>query len=197
MTGSIGTGVVVGNGTVLTAAHCVASKDIKSIKINGQYLVKKIIIGDKVKSQKSLDLALLKIPLNHFKNILPIAKAKLPPPPIPVSIIGYGLAFNDQLPLDFDTRLLKRIGYNTLGTEPDTINDLYLNLEFEHVPYDSSARSGALQGDSGGPMVWNDSVVGIASKSIWISNYVNLQGPRAQNFLKAAVAKGWQIDFKN
>jgi hypothetical protein len=193
---SVGTGVVVGNGTILTAKHCVASKSPKNIRINGEYLVSEIIAGDNVVSQSSLDLALLKIPTNHFKNILPIAKVKLPPPPIPISIIGYGLAFKSDLPLDYDTTTLKRIGKNVIGDSQNSINDLYLNIEFDHVPYDPVARSGGLPGDSGGPMLWNDLVVGIASKSIFLSSYVNLSGPRAKNFLSNAVSKGWQIQFK-
>lgn len=195
-TETVGTGVVVGNGTILTAEHCVPSKNSQSIKINGEYLVSEIIGGDNVISASSLDLALLKIPLNRLKSILPIAKSQLPSPPIPISIIGYGLAFKEGLPLDYDTSLVKRIGQNAIGNGPNSINDLYLNINFERIPYNSAARSGALPGDSGGPMLWNDSVVGIASKSIFLSSYVNLLGPRAKNFLSNAVSKGWNIEFK-
>ena len=194
--GSVGTGVVVGNGTIITAKHCAASADPKNIRINGEYIVSEINAPDNFGFKHSLDLALLKVPKNRFKSIIPIIKEKLPAPPFQVSIIGYGLAFKSGLPLDFDEETIKRIGYNVVGTRANAINDLTFLIEFEQVPYDPKARSGALPGDSGGPMMLGDSVIGIASKSIWVSSYMNLLGSRAQKFLNSAVANGWDIEFK-
>ena len=50
-------------------------------------------------------------------------------------------------------------------------------------------------GDSGGAMIHDHQLIGIASKSMFgNSNYVNLQGPAALNFLKSARTKGWNFD---
>ncbi|MEZ0392784.1 MAG: serine protease [Pseudobdellovibrionaceae bacterium] len=191
---SIGTGVVIGNGTILTAEHCVFSKDPKKIRINGQAIVSKILVDSTATAATRLDLALLKVDPKSSKTTLPLAQFELPPPPFEVAIIGYGSAFKAGQPLEQDNRVVKRIGKNEISS-PDFISDLYFNLEFEWEPFDKSKPSGALPGDSGGPMLLDETVIGIASKSTFLSNYVNLLGPRAQAFFKKAVSTGWKIDF--
>lgn len=186
------TGVMVGSTTVLTAKHCTGTGDPSKILLNGVPCVN-IKIPELDGSETSLDLALLQIS-SPAAAIMPILRSSLPLHPIEINIVGYGGAYLAQLPLKIDWSDTKRIGTNILQFDKRSRNDSYYNIEFDLGPFDENKVSGALPGDSGGPMLFDESVIGIASKSAsGISNYTNLASKRSRYFLDQAAKDGWHI----
>lgn len=196
---SIGTGVFIGDGIILTAEHCVATKDLSSIRVNGKKIIKLMIPSPHIGHGPALDLALLQVEEVKNRSQFHIRKTQLPEIPIEVFMFGYGLAYTTDPGLVEDQNLVLRVGKNTL--EPNTKQtpfnrgSSYLNLDFLVGPYKEGAKSGAMTGDSGGPLIYDNELIGITSKSgFGNSNYVNLQGPAAQIFFKHALSKGWKIN---
>ncbi len=190
---SIGTGVFISDSIILTAEHCVASKDLSSIRVNGKKIKRLIAPPTHMGFGPALDLALLQVEEVKNRKQFEIRKTELPQIPLEVFIFGYGLAYTSESGLVEDHSLLLRVGKNTL--EPADRNPSYFNLNFPIEPYKAGEKSGAMPGDSGGPMIHDHQLIGIASKSMFgNSNYVNLQGPAAQKFLKVARSKGWNFD---
>lgn len=195
---TIGTGVVIEDGIILTAEHSVGSQDPDSIFINGQKALSLLTVPESLQKNAKpvLDLALVKIKKGLLRTTFNIRQNPLPNHPLPVFLFGYGLAYTDDPMLVEDDRLALRVGRNTL--EPNTPQspfnrtEPYLNIDFSVTPYTEGEKSGAMVGDSGGPLIFDREVIGIASKSIHgTSNYVNLQGPVAKKFLNYAQKNGW------
>lgn len=190
---SVGTGVFISDSIILTADHCIASQDLSSIRVNGKKIKRFLAPPPHSGFGPALDIALIEVESVKDRKQFEIRKTELPQTPIEVFIFGYGLAYTSEPGLVEDHSLLLRVGKNIL--EPADRNQTYLNLTSPIGPYKAGEKSGAMVGDSGGPMIHDHQLIGIASKSMFgHSNYVNLQGPSAQKFLKAARAKGWKFD---
>ena len=197
------TGVVVGTGIILTADHCLSRKGPAAMLVNGQQVIDIFVPTPEENQRTKLDLLLLRVPKEVTQDVLPIRRIPLPHHSIEVMIMGYGNAYAPGLPVKIDTSSTKRAGLNILVNDPKVRNESYFNLRFEPGPFDRAKPSGALPGDSGGPMVYENAVVGIASKSFpvvssafGISNYTNILSARSFRFLEEARAKGWSIRFQ-
>lgn len=193
--GGVCTGVAVGDGTILTAAHCLGTKDPKQLFVNKSQVLD-ILLPRQEKTQIALDLALLKVEARLSTAIMPVWISALPKIPLNVVMVGYGMAYQKTSPLKENTETVKRVGSNILKAEGNVRNEHYYRVESVVGPDDPSKASGTLPGDSGGPLIYENTVIGIASKSMFgFSPYVNLSGPRAKKFLQEASRKGWKIEF--
>lgn len=194
---TVGTGVVVGPGVILTAEHCIPSKDTQSLYIDGKPVVTQILLPKDDGGNIRLDLALLSVDASLFPAYTPVFSQSPSNAAFDVEIIGYGFAYRPGTALELDESTILRKGRNRVQDPARQINSSYINIYFEHGPQDERMPSGALPGDSGGPMLIGQSVIGIGSKSVFnTSNYVNLTGARAHGFLESASKQGFQIQFE-
>ncbi|MBN8542628.1 MAG: trypsin-like peptidase domain-containing protein [Deltaproteobacteria bacterium] len=190
------TGVVVGDGVILTAEHCAFVENPSSIRINKTYAVKRIFVDDSYEHESRLDLALLEIEKGAIGFHMPIFNGTFPKTSQAITIVGYGMAYTGDDEFTFDESIVKRVGMNTMN--PAEHDRLMFNLESEFGTNDPSLPAGSLPGDSGGPMIYDKFIVGIASKSLFgISSYTNLNSARAKQFLEAAGRAGWKIEYSN
>ncbi len=180
-TRQVGTGVVIGRGLVLTAAH-VVFHSASDYVVNKKIKVLSITKPGQISSQlRDFDLALVRIQDNSLP-IMPIFKGTLPRGPISVEIVGFGLKYDRRGILD--ESITKRMGKSIL--EDTRTGNLYWSLKNNSEVYDSKLPAWALEGDSGGPMIWQEQLIGIAKESYFYSNYINLGHPAAQMILKRA-----------
>ncbi len=185
-----GTGVIVGHNLILTADHCLPSRKKANVRINGKTIVAELLFPDRRASSTNLDLALIRVKDGSL-DISALPMGQIPPKKGDrIELIGYGPSYTKTNPVKEDERIIKRLGFNFITR----VNPDYILFDFAILnPYNPRNPSGALPGDSGGPLLLNGKVVGIASKSIFSSSYVNLQGEVAQQFFTKARSKGWDF----
>ncbi len=214
--GATCTGTWVAENTILTAAHCTGDgpSDANGLVENVEIVVFEITdhttkpkatkgitrvvaayrnkLWEKDKSFNRYDLAILKtqeIQANERpRGAIAISSvpAKLKDS---VEIIGFG--FNNMSNFGKSGDDLKRVGRNVI----DSVSDGFYGLTGEVKDVASGATgegSSAGQGDSGGPMLLNGQLVGVASGGgvggIFArgqASYVNLSSPESQAFLKS------------
>lgn len=183
------TGVIVGRYTVLTALHCVPNLSLQGVKVDGVFAQKLLVPIQEENSKTVLDLALIQVRLDPTRPISPIALEAPKNSNFNIYFLGYGQSsYEDNSPPQL------RMGKN----KTSSINQYLINFEFDYEDLELANNSGALPGDSGGPLYQEGeiSVLGIASKSTFSSSYVNLSGPRAKKFFKLAQKSGYNIDFR-
>ncbi len=162
------TGTVVGKGVVLTAAHCALAATVKVLNVQPD----KIIRANDSGTAGETDLALLFFSDEKIANlpIIPIAKSA-PQFADLVTIVGFG------------TDGVRRSGTNRLSA----VGELMLI-----VSHQNQDESNIEPGDSGGPMLFNNQVVGVATgmsrnlrndREGW---FVSLHSETSQNLLKSA-----------
>ena len=186
------TGVVVGPSTVLTARHCTGKNIASQILVNGVPAIEIKVPTVEIEPESDLDLALLKLS-HEMPNVIPIRRSPTPETAFQIQIVGYGGAYDSEGNIDWAD--VKRVGKNVV-LPGDRSKNPYFNIKFELGAYNPNLVSGALPGDSGGPMLYNRLVIGISSKSMFgISNYTNLRAERALKFFSEATREGWIIQW--
>ncbi len=180
-TGTIGTGVFIDRETILTAEHCVPTNSLSSVLIDGKPVALKIIRPKQTMSSIRMDLALIKVkPSASSQYFYPLAKS-VPKTRSRVLLVGHGPKFTKDPQGVEDEDYSKKFGHNFIAE----INMSYINIKYKYAAFNPKEPSGALPGDSGGPMLYNEEVVGIASKSgFGTSNYINLFNPEVRKFIE-------------
>ena len=177
-------GTLVGPGTVLTAAHCSLGE---GITVLGQPALV-ILRGDDSGNAGAQDLAVLKIDAQSTEHIVPTMIAKDDPRfGATVTIVGFG---RNQAGNDGELGI-KRRGENHLSS----VGDLLL-ITSTAADRSNSQRANIAPGDSGGPLLSDGRLIGVATGTSWESGdrihgwFVNLGSPASRELLKKAESRG-------
>ncbi len=174
---SQGTGFVVGaSGLLLTCAHVMGDAKEATVSLNGQRL-----LADVVKSDKTADLALLKLrdPLPEGSSVLAFRAAARPAVMgEDVFTIGYPLSRI----LGNSARMTKGLLSATAGLRD---NDKEVQVSAEIQP-----------GNSGGPLLDHDgNVIGVVNKTINPASVVQATGGALPQNVNFAIKNGPVLDF--
>jgi trypsin len=156
----------VSDSTVLTAAHCVMEAGGNASKISisrgtgkglksTRYYVHKSYLSNQAYGR---DIAILEFPKKSSSVFIPMALTQAKPGD-DLTIIGFG---------KFDHNIGTSGGQKRIGTNKVRSIDSYGRIEFEGLisPTDKTGTGENVtnsQGDSGGPMIINNRVVGVSS----------------------------------
>ena len=177
--------VAISSTSILTAAHCfntIKNEKITAIsaagyRISGQAVDQAVLVNpfyQRDLKTTAADLAIVQFPGNYFAQTSVIAPgaAKVGSP---VTLVGFGNGENNTI--------RKREGHNTIADNDD-------GLIFVSGDNDQSYTGG---GDSGGPLFYEEQVVGIVSsgrEKKQESFYVDLQNASSLKFMKMSYLAG-------
>ncbi len=180
------TGTFIDHNILITAAHCIYGryqgeidqevtiqthhKQVTSIKA---YVHRKYI---RAFSPRQHDLAILEFPNNSAPAIRYIAN-QTPPVRSHVTLVGHGFQ-----QLDFGNYGTKRYGHNIINS----ITDYFIIIRQDDYTSETPAgvRSGTSSGDSGGPLFYNNEMIGIVGGGgTKNTKYVNLNDPDNREFI--------------
>lgn len=183
----VGTGVLIGKDTILTAEHCTFPKNLR---INNKAVIEKILVPKTRLAEFQLDLALIKVKRGSISGDIMNIDFKTPLPGAKVEIVGFGGSFSAEAGI-INEDVVKRIGFNYVKSS----RPMCISIQGDFISkFNQKAPSLGLPGDSGGPMIKEGRVIGIASKSDFgFSQYIHLNGEYAQDFLRKAKNSGWDV----
>ncbi|GJQ85296.1 hypothetical protein Trydic_g5195 [Trypoxylus dichotomus] len=161
-------GTIVRPDVILTAAHCIGHEFQVYVGISNDadakraeaYDVKKIIKHPWHFGFALFDLALVKLNKSiHFGDNVEIGElaTENPPEDEQVTIIGFGVPICDKI--DTETNRCKSDVSDHLRYADMIVTDVALG-----VIYSSGENQNACFGDSGGPMLYDGKIVGVASR---------------------------------
>lgn len=225
------TGTFVSSNTMITAAHCVKSDSLKTMmyiprdrfdlrlsqkKMNEIFAtgVKPVAYvdgdngtdsdGAKKLSEVDNDVAVVIFPEGTAPAVASIAKS---PPPAAASVTIVGFGRTSLTDAGDQSAIQKRVGQNSL-LKDDALARVYPDLLFitgepTTIATATGGTSIAAKGDSGGPMFYNDQLVGIISvgtvsekvfsadaKGSGINAYLHMGGKHVQTVFDKARALG-------
>jgi hypothetical protein len=172
------------------------------------------------------DVAIVIFPDRTASQWLPVATAPMPLK-TQVTIVGYGdtnLDFSPSTPPTNGNMLRKKFGYNQLTKAPAALESLNAGIgrdsgknSYTIVGWRRDGEAAArgtnsavpARGDSGGPLIAKDSVIGVSSTYFVldetapednfdvIEGYASLHGTTAQRLLQEAKAAGARIEYSD
>uniref|UniRef100_A0A8D8JTD7 Chymotrypsin-2 n=1 Tax=Culex pipiens TaxID=7175 RepID=A0A8D8JTD7_CULPI len=170
-------GAIVGEQWILTAAHCVVGASLgtlrvlvgtNSLKEGGQkYKPTKFIVHSRYnKPDFHNDIALIKLDskLQYGDNVKPIAYSeKQLPEEATLTLTGWGrTSTSGAIPTKLQTIDLRYVGYE----ECKRLHNNAPEVDIGHVCTFTKAGEGACNGDSGGPLAYNGTLVGVVNFGI-------------------------------
>jgi hypothetical protein len=214
------TGTFVDSTTMITSAHCVDAsenggvifvpgeapnlsnpnfKSVSALKVFHLGLTHEDFVdGDSSVEVRAKDLAVVVFPEGTAPGVAGLAAAR-PAPGSRVTMVGYGSTqWVDAVGTSTTPR--KRVGTNLVqSVSGEGFSDLFVDVGFVSAEEsDAKAVDGsaamASRGDSGGPILMNGMIAGVASQAgatgdspmLYFASYVSPLSPEATNLFEAA-----------
>ena len=172
------TGTFIRAATILTAGHCTVKQPIR---ISGR-TIRDIRRLDDSGTPGAQDVALLLLDANPSLDPPPLALASEQPAfGTTVTLIGYGYSDDNRT----SGIGVKRKGVNHISSVDDTIMVVHNESDAR-----SSGNAGITGGDSGGPLLVGDRIVGVATGTISSGShiqglFVNVLQSKVRDFIQA------------